>query len=163
MHYKENNKESRTYVQGLRPFGKTLPRTVRGILKKNGYNYSEIVSKWGSLVDKNISESSYPKSIKMSKNNGNGVLVISVKRGNELIVEYSKEEIIRKINSYFGYSLIKNIKLETYNNKKADKIKKQNTIRHFSENFEKKISEVKNENIRNSLTKLIKTIKNDKS
>ena len=67
MHYKENNKESRTYVQGLRPFGKTLPRTVRGSLKKNGYNYWEITSKWSSLVDKNISDSSYPKSIKWQK------------------------------------------------------------------------------------------------
>jgi len=163
MHYKQNNKESRTYVQGLRPFGNTLPRTVRGILKKNGYNYSEIVSKWSSLVGKNISESSYPKSIKIAKNNGNGVLVISVKRGNELTIEYSKEEIIRKINSYFGYNLIKNIKLETYNNKQTNKIKKHHVINQFSKNFEKKVSEVKNENIRNSLIKLIKTIKNDKS
>ena len=163
MHYKQNNKESRTYVQGLRPFGKTLPRTVRGILKKSGYNYSEIVSKWSSLVDKNISESSYPRSIKLAKNNGNGILVIAVKRGNELIVEYSKDTIIRKINSYFGYSLIKNIKLETYNNKHINKSKKQIMINQFSKNFEKKISEVKNENIKNSLIKLIKTIKNDKS
>ena len=46
MHYKQNNKESKTYVQGLRPFGNTLPRAVKGILKKNGYNYSEIISKW---------------------------------------------------------------------------------------------------------------------
>jgi len=163
MHYKENNKESRTYVQGLRPFGKTLPRTVRGILKKSGYNYSEIVNKWSSLVDKNISESSYPRSIKLAKNNGNGILVIAVKRGNELIVEYSKDTIIRKINSYFGYNLIKNIKLETYNNKHINKSKKQIMINQFSKNFEKKISEVKNENIKNSLIKLIKTIKNDKS
>jgi hypothetical protein len=163
MHYKQNNKESRTYVQGLRPFGKTLPRTVRGILKKSGYNYSEIVSKWSSLVDKNISESSYPRSIKLAKNNGNGILVIAVKRGNELIVEYSKDTIIRKINSYFGYNLIKNIKLETYNNKHTNKIKKQNMINQFSKDFEKRISEVKNENIKNSLMKLIKTIKNDKS
>ncbi len=162
MHYKENNKESRTYVQGLRPFGKTLPRTVRGILKKNGYNYSEIVSKWAILVGKDISEFSYPKSIKIAKNNGNGVLVISVKRGNELIIEYSKEEIIRKINSYFGYNLIKNIKLETHNNKQTNKNKKFQMINQFSKNFEKKINEVKNENIRNSLIKLIRTIKNDK-
>ena len=163
MHYKQNNKESRTYIQGLRPFGQTLPRTVRGILKKSGYNYSEIVSKWSSLVDKNISESSYPRSIKLAKNNGNGILVIAVKRGNELIVEYSKDTIIRKINSYFGYNLIKNIKLETYNNKHTNKIKKQNMINQFSKDFEKRISEVKNENIKNSLIKLIKTIKNDKS
>ena len=34
MHYKQNNKESKTYVQGLRPFGNTLPRGLKGILKK---------------------------------------------------------------------------------------------------------------------------------
>ena len=49
MHYKQN-KQSRTYVQGLRSFGSALPRGVRGILKKNGYNYSEIISKWSMLV-----------------------------------------------------------------------------------------------------------------
>ena len=163
MHYKENNKESRTFVQGLRPFGKTLPRSVRGILKKNGYNYSEIVSKWSILVGKDISEFSYPKSIKIAQNEGNGVLVVSVKRGNELMVEYSKEEIIKKINSYFGYSLIKNIKLVTYNNKQTNKNKKNQIPNQFSKDFEKKIGEVKNENIKNSLMKLIKVINNDKS
>ena len=39
MHYKQNNKQSKIYVQGLRPFGNTLPRGVKGILKKNGYNF----------------------------------------------------------------------------------------------------------------------------
>mgnify|MGYP001162370913 FL=1 len=163
MHYKENNKESRTFVQGLRPFGKTLPRSVRGILKKNGYNYSEIVSKWSILVGKDISEFSYPKSIKIAKNEGNGVLVVSVKRGNELMVEYSKEEIIKKINSYFGYSLIKSVKLVTYNNKQENKNKKNHIPREFSKNFEKKIYEKKNENIKNSLMKLIKAINDDNS
>ena len=54
MHYKQNNKESKTYVQGLRPFGSVLPHGVKGILKKNGYNYSEIINKWNFLVGKNI-------------------------------------------------------------------------------------------------------------
>ena len=67
MHYKQNNKESKTYVQGLRPFVNTLPRGIKGILKKNGYNYSEIISKWSFLVGKDISNF-YPKSIKISKN-----------------------------------------------------------------------------------------------
>ena len=35
MHYKQNDKESKTYVQGLRAFGNTLPRGVKGILKKS--------------------------------------------------------------------------------------------------------------------------------
>ena len=114
MHYKQN-KQSRTYVQGLRPFGNTLPRGLKGILKKNGYNYSEIISKWNILVGKDISDCAYPKSIKMKKGDSNGTLVLAIKRGDEINIEYSKREIIDKINSYFGYKLINEIKLQTFN------------------------------------------------
>ena len=160
MHHKRNNKESKTYVQGLRSFGNTLPRGVRGILKKNGYNYAEIISKWNMLMGKNISNFSYPKSIKMIKGNNNGILVIAVKRGNELNIEYAKKEIIDKINSYFGYRLINEVKLQTFNSE-IKKIKKINTLNKFSKNFEKKVNEIDNKNIRNSLSELINEIKND--
>ena len=160
MHYKQNNKESKTYVQGLRPFGNTLPRGVKGILKKSGYNYSEIISKWNMLVEKEISSCSYPKSIKMTKGDTNGLLVLAVKRGNEITVEYSKKEIINKINSYFGYRLINEIRLKTINSE-TKKIKNNNILRKFSKNFEKKINEIKNKNIRNSLSQLLNVIKND--
>jgi hypothetical protein len=160
MHYKQNNKQSKTYVQGLRPFGNTLPRGVKGILKKSGYNYSEIISKWNMLVGKDISSCSYPKSIKMTKGDTNGLLVLAVKRGNEITVEYSKKEIINKINSYFGYRLINEIRLKTINSE-TKKIKNNNTLKKFSKNFEKKINEIKNKDIRNSLSQLLDVIKND--
>jgi len=160
MHYKQNNKESKTYVQGLRPFGNTLPRGVKGILKKSGYNYSEIISKWNMLVEKDISSCSYPKSIKMTKGDTNGLLVLAVKRGNEITVEYSKRDIINKINSYFGYRLINEIKLKTINSE-IKKVKNKNTLKKFSKNFTKKINEIKNNNIRNSLSQLLDVIKND--
>ena len=160
MHYKQNNKESKTYVQGLRPFGNTLPRGVKGILKKSGYNYSEIISKWNMLVGKDISSCSYPKSIKMTKGDTNGLLVLAVKRGNEITVEYSKKEIINKINSYFGYRLINEIRLKTINSENK-KIKNKNTLKKFSKNFEKKINEIKSKNIKNSLYQLLDVIKND--
>ena len=160
MHYKQNNKESKTYVQGLRPFGNTLPRGVKGILKKSGYNYSEIISKWNMLVGKDISSCSYPKSIKLTKGDTNGLLVLAVKRGNEITVEYSKKEIINKINSYFGYRLINEIRLKTINSE-TKKIKNNNTLKKFSKNFEKKINEINNKDIRNSLFQLLDVIKND--
>ena len=160
MHYKQNNKESKTYVQGLRPFGNTLPRSVRGILKKNGYNYSEIINKWNLLVGRDISNWCYPKSIKMTQANKNGILILSVERGNEINVEYSKKEIIDKINSYFGYKLIDEIRLQTINS--ADKKeKKRNIFVSSSKKFEKKINEIKNDGIRNSLSQLFNIIKND--
>ena len=160
MHNKQNNKESKTYVQGLRPFGNTLPRGVKGILKKNGYNYSEIISKWSILVGKDISNCAYPKSIKMKKGNSNGTLILGIKRGDEIQIEYSKKEIIDKINSYFGYKLIDEVKLQTFT-PKTDKRKEKNRSRKFPSNFQEKINEIKNESIKNSLSQLLKTIKND--
>ena len=160
MHYKQNNKESKTYVQGLRPFSKTVPRGLKGILKKNGYNYSEIISKWDLLVGSDISNYSYPKSIKMTKDNDNGILVLAVERGNEINLEYAKKDIINKINSYFGYKLISEIRLNSFNSKER-KIKKINILEKFSKNFEKKINEVNNKKVRDSLTQLLDAIKND--
>jgi len=160
MHKKQNNKEIKTHVQGLRPFGNTLPRGIRSILRKNGYNYSEIISKWNSLVGKNISNCCFPKSIKMSQENKNGTLILSVERGNEILAEYSKREIINKINAYFGYKLIDQIRLQTYNSKKK-KERKQSILGKSTEKFKKKINEVKNKNIRDSLSQLLNIAKND--
>ena len=160
MHYKQNNKESKTYVQGLRSFGSTLPRGVKGILKKNGYNYSEIISKWNMLVGKNISSCSYPRSIKMTKGEANGTLMLAVKRGNEITVEYSKKEIINNINSYFGYQLINEIRLQSFNSGNKKK-KNKNPSGKFTKNFGEKINEIKSKNIRNSLSQFLDVIKND--
>ncbi len=160
MHYKQNIKESKTYVQGLRPFGNTLPRGLKGILKKNGYNYYEIISKWSMLVGKDISNCSYPKSIKMKKGSSNATLVIEIKRGDEIQIEYAKKEIMDKINSYFGYRLIDEIRLQTANSDNK-KIKKKDALTRLSKNFEKKINEINNEDIKNSLFQLFKAMKND--
>ena len=116
MHYKQNNKESKTYVQGLRPFGNTLPRGVKGILKKNGYNYSEIISKWNLLVGKDIANCCYPKSIKMTRGDKNGTLILSIERGNEI---------------------------------------KKSTLNKSSKKFNEKLNEIKNKDIRDSLSQLL--------
>ena len=157
MHYKQNNKETKSYVQGLRPFGNTLPRGLKGILKKNGYNYSEIISKWDMLVGKEISAYSYPKSIKMNKGDSNGTLILAIKRGNEINIEYSKEEIMNKVNSYFGYKLISEIKLQSFNITTKN-IKTKNNSKKYLKKFEEKINEIKSEKIKKSLSQLFKAM-----
>ena len=158
MHRKQNNKESKSYVQGLRQFGSILPRSVRGILKKNGYNYSEIINKWNFLVGKDISNHCFPKSIKINQSSENRTLILYVEKGNEIDIEYSKNLIINKINSYFGYKLISQIKLQTFNFMEK-KIKKENISSKFSKKFEEKINEIKNKDIRNSLSELLNIAK----
>ena len=155
MHHKPNNKESKTYVQGLRPFGNTLPRGLKGILKKNGYNYSEIISKWSILVGKDISSCAYPKSIKMGKGDSNGTLVLGIKRGDEIQVEYSKKEIIDKINSFFGYNCINQVTLRIVQ-EKINPVKDQfPKIKNFSK-INDKMDRVSNNQLKSSLNNFLK-------
>ena len=49
MHNKNNNK-TQTFIQGLRPFSSSIPKTLRKHLKKSGYNYSNIVDNWTKLM-----------------------------------------------------------------------------------------------------------------
>ena len=159
MHNRQNNKERQNYLQGLRLFSNSLPRGVKNILRKNGYNYSEIIAKWNKLVGQNIANHSYPKSIKMEKNGQNKILILLVERGSEIDIEYAKKEIIDKINSYFGYELINEIRLRSYKTE-IKKTQNKNNLIKFSKSYKKAISKIKSTNIRNSLSKLEDSIKN---
>ena len=94
----------------------------------------------------------------MSKNSPGSILVIGVERGNEIALEYSKKDIINKINSYFGYNFISEVKLKSVNSIKKVIANNKNQIK-FSKNFDKKINEIKNEKIKKSLSDLLNVMK----
>ena len=116
MHNKNNNKPH-TFIQGLRPFSSSIPKTLKKHLKKGGYNYSCIVDNWTKMVSKEISDTCYPVTVKMEKGMRDGRLILNVIHGKEIEVEYAKNEIIDKINSFFGYSLIKKVTLKVIQDK----------------------------------------------
>ena len=95
MHNKNNNK-TQIYIQGLRPFSNSIPKTLKKHLRKGGYNYSNIVDNWTNVVNKNISDACYPVSVKMKKGMTDGTLVLNVIHGKEVLIEYAKNEIIDK-------------------------------------------------------------------
>ena len=160
MHIKNNIRQNTFYIQGLRSFKNSLPKNIKKILNKKGFVYSEILSRWNYLVGKEISKISFPKTFKPSLKNGPGTLIINVQRGNEVEIEYSKNIIIKKINNYFGYNILDNIRIETFNTF----VKSINNKKIFiSQKSEKKIAnslkEIKNEKIKKSLIQLLKAIK----
>ena len=126
--------------------------------KKGGYNFTEVVDNWTKIVSKDISEKCYPTNIKVGKDMSNGVLALNVIHGKELDIEYNKKNIIDEINSFFGYNYIKEIRLkvvqETKNNKKSLQADKK------MDKYNKKIDEIKNEGLKNSLTKLMEAFAN---
>ncbi len=153
MHSKNNNK-SQTFIQGLRPFSSSIPKTLRKHLKKGGYNYSHIVDNWTKIVHKKISDACYPVTIKMGKEMKDGTLVLNVVHGKEVEIEYEKKSITDKINSFFGYNCISNIKLKII----QEKIEEKKIFPKLKDvdKITKKIKKVDNSQLKNSLNKFLK-------
>ena len=154
MHNKNNNK-TKTFIQGLRPFSSSIPKTLKRHLKKGGYNYSNIIDNWTKIVSKKISDVSYPIKIKVDKNMKNGTLVLNIMHGKEMEIEYKKNEIIDRINLFFGYDCISNITLKIAQDKITQKNKNFPRINNLSE-IENKIQIIKNEQLKSSLKNLVK-------
>ncbi len=160
MHNKKNNNKSNTFIQGLRPFSKSIPQNLKRLLKKGSYNFSNIVDNWAKMVGKDISKMCYPSTIKMGKEMNNGTLILNVIHGNELVVEYGRQEIIDKINSFFGFKCIKQVKLKVIGEKKI--FKQTVHLKKDKKNYDNKLENINNEALKKSLNKLMEAY-NDKN
>ena len=153
MHSRKDNNKNNSFIQGLRPFSRTIPNGLKRLLKKGSYNYSNIIDNWTKMIGKDVSNICYPSTIKMGKEMNNGTLVLNVIHGNELTVEYGKQEIIDKINSFFGFKCIKVVKLKVVQERK--KPKQKLSMNKLKKNYNNNLNSVNNENLKNSLNKLI--------
>ena len=153
MHNKKDNNKSNTFIQGLRPFSRSLPQGLKQLLKKGNYNFSNIVDNWGKMIGKNLSNACYPSTVKMGKEMNNGTLVLNVIHGNELAIEYAKQEIIDKINSFFGFKCIKEVKLKVVQEKKI--FESKISMNKTKKNYNNKLDNINSENLKKSLNKLI--------
>lgn len=154
MHSKNNNK-TQLFIQGLRPFSSSIPRTLKKYLRKGGYNYSSIVDNWPKMVSKKIADVCYPLTVKMGKEMKNGTLILNVIHGKEIDVEYEKKEIIDNINSFFGYNCISQISLKIVEEKMKLHKKIFPAIKNLSK-IEAKMKKVNDEGLKSSLTNFIK-------
>ena len=154
MHNKNNNK-THSFIQGLRPFSSSIPKVLKKHLRKGGYNYSNIIDNWTNIVDKKISDSCYPKSVKMGKEMRGGTLVLNVIHGKEMKIEYEKKEIIDKINSFFGYNCISHISLKIVQEKILNSNKAISKIKNLSI-IEEKIKRVDDGQLKSSLKNFLK-------
>jgi len=152
MHKKFNINKTGNFIQGLRPFSNTIPKNLKQIFKKRGKNFSNLVDNWNKIVGKNISNVSYPVKILSDRNSKKSSLILNVMRGNELEIEYSKSEIMDKVNSFFGYKFLNSLKLTSNQTKKNDK----NKVLVRRKKYEKQLDNMENEKLKTQLYELIK-------
>jgi len=160
MRSKNNIKQRSRTVQGLRSFKDTLPKNVKKIINKKGHIYSETLSNWKYIVGEDLFKFCYPKAFKNSNRFGVSTLVIMVKRGHEVDMEYSKKEILDKMNSFFGYSVVEKLKFISFDDQQEIVSKGISNQENVAVNkYQNKINDVKNEKIKKSLIELTKVFK----
>ena len=160
MQFKKYTKQRNGSIQGLRSFKDTLPKNIKKVINKKGHIYSETLSNWKYIVGKNLFKVCYPKSFKNSNRFGVSTLMIMVKRGHEVDLEYSKKEIIDKMNSFFGYAVVEKLKFTSFDDENKILLKEDNEYENVTNNkYQKKINDVKNEKIKKSLIELTKVFK----
>ena len=160
MQYKKYIKQRFNSIQGLRSFNDTLPKNIKKILGKRGQIYSETLNNWKYIAGENLFKICYPKSFKNSNKFSVSTLLVMVQRGHEVELEYSKKEIMDRMNTFFKDEVVKRIKITSFNDEKniieKRNIQKPNVTKN---KFKDKINNVKNEKIKKSLMELTKVFK----
>ena len=126
-------------------------KITKSFFNKQGFAQNYILENWDSIVGPSFIEKSLP--IKLQIEKIGGYLVIACDGSTALELEYLKEDIIKKINSYYGFQAINKIKFQNLpiqndiKNKKSEKNEKdkfyfdnknkQNSDHETLSNFEK--------------------------
>jgi len=160
MQFKNNTKQRNTSIQGLRSFKDTLPKNLKKIINKKGHIYSETLSNWKYLVGNELFKVCFPKTFKNSNRFGVSTLVVMVKRGHEVNIEYSKKNILDKMNNFFGYDVVEKLKFISFDDEqKTNGLNETKSNNVVISKYRDKIKDVKNEKIKKSLTELTKVFK----
>jgi len=141
---------NKLFTQGLRPLQSLLPENAKKILKKDGFVYFEIIKNWKNIVGEKMFKDVSP--LKIKKINNENILTINVNKNIMIEIEYSRDQIIEKVNSYLGFKAIN--KIQIISKDSSFEIKKKKII--LSENTLKKINEIKSKNLKEIFLKLNK-------
>ena len=160
MQFKKYINQRNKTIQGLRSFKDTLPKNIKKVINNRGHVYSETLNNWKYIVGENLFKVCYPKSFKNSNKFGVSTLLVMVKRGHEVDLEYTKKEIMDRMNAFFGNTVVEKLKLTSFSDEKKiifenEELKKNVT----NDKYKVKINNVKNEKIKKSLLELTKVFR----
>ena len=160
---KKNLKQKRTFVP--QSIGDTLRKVNRKFSSK--YNRTEFVinSKWPEIAGSYFKEYSEPLNVSRVRDFENDLgetvyknyLNVSVAPAAAIEFQYFKDTIIEKINTYFGYKAIIDLRIQQNYIPKYDSMKKtksQKINNDKKEFIEKNIEEFQNNELKKSLLNL---------
>ncbi len=159
----KNEESKRAFVP--KTIGDSLKKINRDISNKYGKIEYLIIAKWPKIVGQFFANHSEPTKISRIPEGENDTgdviysnyLHINVSPVAAVEFQHFKDKIIDKINSYFGYKAISNIRLKQNFIPKKNYTKKQNSIKNISLG-KSDIKNINNKELEKSLEKLIQSI-----
>ena len=142
----------------FKKIGNSLPKIVDKNIKEKNFLEVSLIKKWREIIGDDIAKFCWPIKIVFSDiKNSNGLIFLKTKRGRSMEIEFKNEEIIEKLNQYFGYNAISKISVvQDFDIKDAYK---KNKKREKNKNTQSKIiNKVKKGDIKMALKRLNKTL-----
>ena len=155
-------KKNNTHPRNATQLGWFVSKITKSFYNKQGFAQNHIMENWKTIVGSSFSNNSMP--IKLNIKKTGGILTIACDGGVATELEYLKEEVIEKINLYYGFKAVnkiqfKNLPLEIEN----DDIKEESALKgdkknSFTDNNSELFSSKDKSPIEKALFKLEKAV-----
>ena len=104
--------EGRNGFGGLRHAAGLIDRLTRPAIRKRGFAQGEILRNWADIVGPRLAGVTAPERVQYSKKQGQGArLCVRVGGAAALELQHAGPQIVERINTYFGYRAISELKL----------------------------------------------------
>ena len=122
-------KKNRTF-NSLKPIRSLLPENIKKLIKNNSHvDFDTLKTSWKTVLGEDTAKKC--ELIKMDKYNKKKCIFLKVDRQHLIEIDYARDEIIKKINSFFGYECVNKILINfedissTQSSKKSLKLNKK--------------------------------------
>ena len=97
---------------GLVSFGADVRRLIAPVLGKKGFIQADILARWTDILGAELATGVQPASLSFSKSTDGALLRVNAYSG-AYAMEFNarKQQIIEKLNTYFGYRAISDIRV----------------------------------------------------
>ncbi|MFH1159194.1 MAG: DciA family protein [Pseudomonadota bacterium] len=148
-----------------RPLSDLVPGLAKGILGRKGLLFGKLVMEWPHIVGPEMAARTVPTELRFagkSDQKSHAVLHLSVQSAFALEISYQKALLIERLNMFFGYPAIKDIKIIQQTNVMSNKKKTSASIRPLTPKEEHAldgmVAEIQENDLQTALKNLGKAI-----
>ena len=158
---KKNEYHRRTY-EGLAPLTREVQSITRPILGRRGFAEIDILGSWEDIVGSDLARGILPEKLTFEKDKRiNGTLFVKSAGGAfATLFEFQKQRVMERINCFFGYPAVAQIKIRQGALKlKSESIKSTRSLTAMEEKeLNKRVSGIKDEALRRQTYEIGKAI-----